>query len=663
MLLACKNITKSFGENTILNQVSFHINEREKMAIVGINGAGKSTLLKIIMQELSADSGEVITAKGATIGYLSQHQDLSSERTIYEEMLSVKAELLKTEARIREIELEMKGLEGDALEALLREYTSLTHSFETQNGYAYKSEVVGVLKGLGFSEDEFGKQIQTLSGGQKTRIALGRLLLTSPDLIMLDEPTNHLDMSSITWLETYLLNYPGAVLIVAHDRYFLDRIVTTVVELDGARAQTFSGNYSAYAVKKEQQRETLMQHYLNQQREIRHQEEVIAKLRSFNREKSIKRAESREKLLDKIERIEKPTEVQSKMRIRLEPRIMSGNDVLTVTGLSKSFGAQALFSDLNFEVKRGEKVAIIGKNGTGKTTILKLINGLLTADAGEIRPGAKVHIAYYDQEHQVLHAEKTLFDELQDTYPHMDNTAIRNALAAFLFTGDDVFKRISDLSGGERGRVSLAKLMLSDANLLILDEPTNHLDIISKEILEDAINAYEGTVLYVSHDRYFINKTATRILDLTEHTLLNYPGNYDDYLEKKEITERLYLEGIWYGVEGKASAGRATSGASAGLGAGTSAGLGASASTVTETKLDWQQQKEEQARQRKRQNDLKKTEEEIERIENRMAELDTALADPEIASDHTKLTELSREREEIEGKLEKLMEQWEELAE
>lgn len=663
MLLACKNITKSFGDVTILNQVSFHINEREKMAVVGINGAGKSTLLKIIMQELSADSGEVITAKGATIGYLSQHQDLSSERTIYEEMLSVKAALLKTEARIREIELEMKGLEGDALEALLREYTSLTHSFETQNGYAYKSEVVGVLKGLGFSEEEFGKQIQTLSGGQKTRIALGRLLLTSPDLILLDEPTNHLDMPSITWLETYLLNYPGAVLIVAHDRYFLDRVVTTVVELDGARAQTFSGNYSAYAVKKEQQRQTLMQHYLNQQREIRHQEEVIAKLRSFNREKSIKRAESREKLLDKIERIEKPTEVQSKMRIRLEPRIMSGNDVLTVTGLSKSFGAQPLFSDLNFEIKRGEKVAIIGKNGTGKTTILKIINNLLPPDAGEIRPGAKVHIAYYDQEHQVLHAEKTLFDELQDTYPHMDNTAIRNALAAFLFTGDDVFKRISDLSGGERGRVSLAKLMLSDANLLILDEPTNHLDIVSKEILEDAINAYEGTVLYVSHDRYFINKTATRILDLTEHTLLSYLGNYDDYLDKKELTERLYLEGIGYGMEGKANAGKATSGVPTWLETGTAAGLNANASAVTETKSDWQQQKEEQARQRKRQNDLKRTEEEIERIETRMAELDAAMADPEIASDHTKLTELSREREEIEGKLETLMEQWEELAE
>ncbi|MBP3616477.1 MAG: ABC-F family ATP-binding cassette domain-containing protein [Lachnospiraceae bacterium] len=649
MLLACNNITKSFGDVTILNQVSFHINEREKMAIVGINGAGKSTLLKVIMQELSADSGEVITAKGATVGYLSQHQDLASDRTVYEEMLSVKADLLWTESRIREVELLMKGQEGDALDALLKEYTSLTHSFEAQNGYAYKSEVVGVLKGLGFSEEDFNKQIQTLSGGQKTRIALGRLLLTNPDLIMLDEPTNHLDMASIAWLETYLINYPGAVLIVAHDRYFLDRVVTKVVELDAGKAQTFTGNYSDYAVKKEQQREILIQHYLNQQKEIKHQEEVIAKLRSFNREKSIKRAESREKMLDKIERIEKPTEVRSKMKIRLTPHIMSGNDVLTVTGLSKSFGNQKLFSDLNFEIKRGEKVAIIGKNGTGKTTILKIINDLLPADAGEIRPGAKVQIAYYDQEHQVLHPEKTLFDELQDTYPYMDNTEVRNVLAAFLFTGDDVFKRISEISGGERGRVSLAKLMLSDANLLILDEPTNHLDIVSKEILEDAINAYEGTVLYVSHDRYFINKTATRILNLTEQTLLNYPGNYDYYLEKKEATERLYLEGVGYGMEGKTASASSTP--------------APSGTAAADTKLDWQQQKEEQARQRKRQNDLKKTEEEIERVETRIAELDTALADPAIASDHTKLTELSMEREALEGKLETLMEQWEELAE
>lgn len=648
MLLACQNITKSFGDVTILNQVSFHINEREKMAIVGINGAGKSTLLKVIMQEYPADSGEVTLAKGCNIGYLSQHQDLSSTRTIYEEMLSVKAEILAAEERIRALEHEMNGKEGDALEQLLREYTSVTHSFEAANGYAYKSEVVGVLKGLGFSEEDFTKQISTLSGGQKTRIALGRLLLTSPELIILDEPTNHLDMPSINWLETYLLNYPGAVLIVAHDRYFLDRVVTKVVELDNGKAQTFEGNYSEYAVKKEQLRAAQIQHYLNQQKEIKHQEEVIAKLRSFNREKSIKRAESREKMLDKVERLERPTEVNSKMRIHLEPHIQSGNDVLTVTGLSKSFGTNKLFENLNFEIKRGEKVAIIGKNGTGKTTILKIINNLLPADAGEIKPGAKVQIAYYDQEHQVLHAEKTLFNELQDTYPNMDNTAIRNVLAAFLFTGDDVFKLISDLSGGERGRVSLAKLMLSDANLLILDEPTNHLDIVSKEILESAINSYEGTVLYVSHDRYFINKTATRILDLTEHTILNYTGNYEYYLEKKELTERLYLEGIGYGMTAKGSA---------------AATPAPAAPEVTETKLDWQQQKEEQARLRKRQNDLKKCEEEIEKLETEKESIDAALAAPENLSDHTKLLALSEQRDQIDARLSELMDLWAELAE
>lgn len=646
MLLACKNITKSFGDVTILNQVSFHINEHEKMAIVGINGAGKSTLLKIIMKEYSTDSGEVIVAKGCSIGYLSQHQNLASERTIYEEMLSVKSEILDAERRIRELEQEMNGKEGDALEQLLREYTSVTHAFEAANGYAYRSEVVGVLKGLGFGEEDFSKQISTLSGGQKTRIALGRLLLTSPELILLDEPTNHLDMPSITWLETYLLNYPGAVLIVAHDRYFLDKIVSKVVELDQGKAQTFEGNYSEYAVKKEQQRETLIQHYLNQQREIKHQEDVIAKLRSFNREKSIKRAESREKMLEKVERIDKPTEARSKMKIRLEPRIISGNDVLTVTGLSKAFGSLTLFENLNFEIKRGEKVAIIGKNGTGKTTILKLINRLLPADAGEIRQGAKVHIAYYDQEHQVLHPEKTLFEELQETYPHMDNTAIRNVLAAFLFTGDDVFKLISSLSGGERGRVSLAKLMLSDANLLILDEPTNHLDIVSKEILESALSSYEGTVLYVSHDRYFINKTATRILDLTGHALLNYDGNYEYYLEKKELTERLYLQGIGYGMTAKEPM-----------------QTNNTAPVITENKLDWQQQKEEQARLRKRQNDLWKTEKEIERLENEKVKIDAALSDPETMSDHTRLLELTKQRQELEETLESLMEQWETLAE
>ncbi|MDE7298636.1 MAG: ATP-binding cassette domain-containing protein, partial [Lachnospiraceae bacterium] len=492
MILSCSNITKSFGTDTVLSRVSFHINEREKAAVVGINGAGKSTLFKIIMGELSADEGEVTWAKGASVGYLSQHQDLTSHNTIYEEVLSVKAGLIQMEERIRALELEMKNAEGDALERLLSSYTTLNHEFERQNGYACRSEAVGVLKGLGFSEEEFDKPVSALSGGQKTRVALGKLLLSNPDIILLDEPTNHLDMTSIAWLETFLLNYGGAVVVIAHDRYFLDRIVTKVIELYDTHAQTYEGNYSDYAVKKAALREAQLHHYLNQQKEIRHQEEVIAKLRSFNREKSIKRAESREKLLDKMERVEKPVELNTEMNIRLEPRTVSGNDVLTVKGLAKSFGSNLLFSGLDFEIKRGERVAVIGNNGAGKTTTLKLINGLLPADAGEIRPGAKVHIGYYDQEHQVLHPEKTIFEEIQDTYPNMDNTAVRNVLAAFLFTGDDVFKRISELSGGERGRVSLAKLMLSEANFLLLAEPTRHLDITSKELLANALLSYTG---------------------------------------------------------------------------------------------------------------------------------------------------------------------------
>ena len=534
MILACQNIQKAFGTEVILKNASFHIEDREKAAIVGINGAGKSTLLKIIIHEMDADSGEVILAKGKTLGYLAQHQDLNSSRTIYEELLEVKRDVIDLEARIRTLEQEMKGLSGDRLEAALDTYTRLNHEFELKNGYAYQSEVIGVLKGLGFTEEDFSKEVNTLSGGQKTRVSLGKLLLSRPDIILLDEPTNHLDMSSIAWLETFLLNYDGAVIIVAHDRYFLNRVVTKVIEIDNGQVTTFQGNYSDYASKKARLREAQMNAWLNQQKEIRHQEEVIAKLKSFNREKSIKRAESREKMLDKIEVLEKPTEVRSEMHITLEPEIESGTDVLTVEGLSKSFGSLTLFQDLNFEIKRGERVALIGNNGTGKTTILKILNGLLEADDGSFRLGSKVKIGYYDQEHHVLHMEKTLFEEISDAYPNLDNTKIRSTLAAFLFTGDDVFKRISDLSGGERGRVSLAKLMLSEANFLILDEPTNHLDIVSKEILEQALNRYTGTVFYVSHDRYFINTTATRILDLTGGKLVNYIGNYDYYLEKRE---------------------------------------------------------------------------------------------------------------------------------
>lgn len=645
MILACKTISKSFGTNQILNNVSFHVNEREKVAIVGINGAGKSTLLKIIMKELNPDNGEVILAKGSSIGYLSQHKDFSSEHTIYEEMLEVKKDIIELEEKIRTLEDNMKKVSGSQLDNMLNSYTRFVHEFEVNNGYSYKSEIVGVLKGLGFSEDDFTKEVSKLSGGQKTRVSLGKLLLSTPDIILLDEPTNHLDMESIAWLETYLLNYNGSVIIVAHDRYFLDKVVSRIIELDNTKAQSFVGNYSEYAMKKAQQRDTLLKHYLNQQKEIKHQEEVITKLRAFNREKSIKRAESREKMLDKIDRIDKPITEESQMSIHLEPHVMSGNDVLTVSDLSKSFAHLHLFSNLNFEIKREEKVAIIGNNGTGKTTILKIINNLISADSGEIKLGSKVKIGYYDQEHQVLDMNKTLFDELQDTYPNLDNTTIRNVLAAFLFTSDDVFKRIKDLSGGERGRVSLAKLMLSEANLLIMDEPTNHLDITSKEILEHAINHYSGTVLYVSHDRYFINKTATRILDLTQNSLLNYIGNYDYYLEKKLEVEEMHLKDkLQQDSQSSAPNDQISSEDLTG-------------------KTDWKQQKEEQAKLRKRQSELKKTEDEIHSLELKNDEIDGLLTKEDVFTDVAKLIKLNSEKKELELRLEQLLEVWEELSE
>lgn len=643
MILSCQNISKAFVENQVLKNVSFHIEDHEKAAIVGINGAGKTTLLRIIVGEMTPDDGQVVLAKDKTLGYLAQNSTVDTSHTIYEELLSVKADLLRLEEKIRECENNMKHADGDALEDLMKQYTSLTHAFETGGGYLYRSELVGVLKGLGFTEDEFSKPVATLSGGQKTRVALGRLLLQNPDLIILDEPTNHLDMNSIAWLETYLLNYKGAVLIVSHDRYFLDRIAGKVIEIDQSKATTFMGNYSDYAVKKEQLRVAAWNAYMNQQREIKHQEEVIEKLKSFNREKSIKRAESREKMLDKIEVIEKPSEVRTDMKLTLTPRILSGNDVLTVEHLSKSFDCHKLFTDVNFEIKRGEHVAIIGDNGSGKTTLLKILNGLVPADQGTFRLGSNVEIGYYDQEHHVLHSEKTLFEEISDDYPYLNNTQIRNVLAAFLFTGEDVFKRISDLSGGERGRVSLAKLVLSNANFLILDEPTNHLDIMSKEILEDALNGYDGTILYVSHDRYFINRTAHRILDLTEGQFVSYVGNYDYYLEKHDTV----MAAIEASTPQSADADNTA----------------ATKAAESEVKLDWKAQKEEQARLRKKENDLKKCEEKIAELETRISEIDTEMSDPAIGTQVAKLQELTKEQAACQEQLEKLYEQWEELAE
>ena len=637
MILSCQSICKSFGEKVILQDASFHIEEREKAALIGNNGAGKTTLLRIIMEEISADSGQVVIAKDKKIGYLAQYQDIHGHHTIYEELMTTKQYILDMEDKIRSLEQEMKYVAGDKLESLMNSYTRLTHQFELKNGYAYKSEIVGVLKGLGFEEEDYGKQIENLSGGQKTRVALGKLLISKPDILLLDEPTNHLDMESIAWLETYLLNYPGAVFIVSHDRYFLDKVVTKIVEIEAAQMRMYEGNYSAYALKKAQLRDAQYKAYLNQQREIKHQEAVITKLRSFNREKSIKRAESRVKMLDKIQRIEKPIEIDNQMRISLEPRFISGNDVLTVEGLSKAFPGQTLFTDINFEIKRGERVALIGNNGTGKTTILKILNGIVDADAGRFALGSKVQIGYYDQEHHVLHMEKTIFQEISDTYPTLTETEIRNMLAAFLFTGDDVFKLISSLSGGERGRVSLAKLMLSEANFLILDEPTNHLDIASKEILEEALNSYTGTVLYVSHDRYFINQTATRIMDLTNQAIVNYIGDYDYYLEKKEEMTRIYAP-----VQETAAQ--------------------EVKENVSETKLTWQQQKEEQALKRKRENELKKVEARIEELEARDKEIDETMVLPDICTNVAECTKLSREKAAIAEELEGLYEKWEELA-
>ena len=657
MILNVHGMNKSYDGKDILRDASFHMENNEKVAIVGINGAGKTTLLRLIVGEEKPDDGEITFSKDVTWGYLAQNQNIDSENTIFEELREVKRYVIDLEESIRKAEDDMKHLEGQALEELLNRYTRMNEEFQYLSGYAWKSEVIGVAKGLGFSEEELDKKISTLSGGQKTRVALSKLLLQSPDLIILDEPTNHLDMGAIRWLENYLLNYKGAVLIVSHDRYFLDKITDKVVEVENCRVSSFVGNYSAYAVKKEQRRAIEWNAYIKQQAEIKHQEEVIAKLKSFNREKSIKRAESREKMLDKIEVLDKPATINDSMKITLKPNCESANDVLSVEGLAKSFGSEKLFENLDFEIKKGEHVAIIGDNGTGKTTLLKIINQAERMDAGKITLGVKVNIGYYDQEHHVLHDDKTLFDEISDAYPTLNNTEIRNTLAAFLFTGDDVFKRIGDLSGGEKGRVSLAKLMLSEANFLILDEPTNHLDITSKEILETAISGYEGTVLYVSHDRYFINRTATRILDLTGGQLVNYIGNYDYYLEHvDERMERLFGEG-GVSAAGSSMAGNPSSAATG------SAQVTSPAGSEKSGSEDWKAQKEAQAKKRKQEAALKKCEEEIATLEARDAEITEALSDPSIGTDLAKLRKLTDEQNEIQDRLSFLYDEWEELSE
>ena len=634
MILNISNISKSYDGKDILKEISFHIEEREKTALVGVNGAGKSTLLKIISGCEEPDSGQVVISKDKRIGYLAQHQDLTSSSTIFEQLWSVRNDLHLLSDKIRVSEERMADLSGDELHEEMQEYARMTELFEREGGYAYRSEVTGVLKGLGFDESEFGKQVSALSGGQKTRVALGTLLLTSPDILLLDEPTNHLDMHSIEWLETYLINYAGAVLIVSHDRYFLNRVATKVVEIENGRSAVYAGNYDRFSEKKEALRKAAYAAWLNAEREREHQEAVIAKLKQFNREKSIRRAESREKALEKMDRPDKPDMTDREISFRFAASVESGRDVLTVEDLSKSFGEQTLFSGISFEIKRGEHVALIGDNGTGKSTLLKILNGAEKSDGGTFTYGTNTFAGYYDQEMQVLDSSKTIFGEISDDYPSMNNTEIRTKLAAFLFTGDDVFKRIGDLSGGERARVSLCKLMLSKSNFLMLDEPTNHLDISSREVLESAIRAYEGTVFYVSHDRYFINRTATRILDPTQCHLLNYIGNYDYYLEKKEDVERASLTEEERLPEEKAD---------------------------TSAKLDWKAQKEEESRKRRQMNALKKLEAEIEALEQEDREIDERFEDPSVASDAGLLSELSCRKDEIGRRLEEAYEEWETL--
>ena len=636
MILNATNISKSFGSNEIIKDATFLVNEHEKVAIVGVNGAGKTTLLKILTGEESADSGSITLAKDAKLGYLRQINNVDSALSIIDELYTVIEPILNMEKRMSQMQEDMKHLTGSELEELYSSYTALTHSYELMDGYAAKSRVVGILKGLGFEEADFDRKINTLSGGQKTRVFLAKLLLEEPDIILLDEPTNHLDLRSIEWLESYLLNYKGAVIIVSHDRYFLDKIVSKVIDIENGNVQMYLGNYTDFSNKKQMLLDAKMKEYLNQQQEIKHQEAVITKLKQFNREKSIKRAESRQKQLEKIERVEAPQTYSENMRLSLDISKESGKDVLTVHNLSKSFDHKKLFWDINFEIKRGERVAIIGDNGTGKTTLLKIINGLLNPDTGEVIYGSNVSVAYYDQEHQVLHMDKTLFDELSDTYPDMTNTQIRNILAAFLFTGEDVYKKIADLSGGERGRVSLVKLMLSKANFLLLDEPTNHLDIVSKDVLENALNNFPGTVCYVSHDRYFINKTATRILDLTENRLLNYIGNYDYYIEKREAVEE-----------------------AANL---TNTEQAEKPVDVSESKKEWIDNKTALAQKKKIKNALNKCEKEISEIEDKLQSIDEEFANPENASNVGKLMELQKQKESLEKRLDKLMEDWEELT-
>lgn len=626
MVFSCKDIKKSFGAEDVLTGVSFIVEEGERTAVVGVNGAGKTTLFRIMNGELLPDGGELYFKKGSTSGYLSQTMELDGNNTAYEEILSVFAGVIELENEIRLTEREMSRSQGNELNALMNKYAKLTAEFEEKRGYEYESRVRGVIKGLGISEEECSLKLSMLSGGQKTRVALGKLLLAEPDIMLLDEPTNHLDMDAVAWLEEYVTrSYSGSLVIISHDRYFLDKTVTKVIEIENGASEVYYGNYSYFAYKKEIDRDIKLKQYIDQQKEIKRQEEIIKRFRSYNREWSIKKAESREKALAKIERFEKPRD-DKKIRIMLEPKSHCGHDVLHIENVSKAFD-RPLFENVNFDIKRGEAVALVGPNGVGKTTLFNMILGK-SFGGGIIRLGAGVKIGYYDQEQITLDDSKTIFDEISDAFPEMKNVEIRTALAAFMFCGDDVFKVIGALSGGEKGRVSLAKLMLGRSNFLLLDEPTNHLDIFSREILEEAVRNYTGTIFYISHDRYFIQNTADVVIELSPAGAEVYRGDYEYFLEKKEEKRQAAAE------------------------------RQQAVAAASQNTQDWKRKKDEASAERKKQARLQRLENEIAKAEKSLENVNRLLMLDEIATDAERLLEVFNEKTALENRVHELYIEW-----
>lgn len=633
IILSCKDLFKSYGIDTILDKVTFGINEGDKIGLIGANGAGKSTLLKIISGIIDYDDGELFIDKNKKVGYLSQHLSLDSNNNIYSEMLSVFSELLALEEKIKDLELKMNepydANNADYHNKIINEYTISTELYTNKNGYTYKGEISRVLKGLGFNEEDFDKEIRILSGGQKTRVALCKLLLVNPEILLLDEPTNHLDLDAIEWLEEYLKSYKGSIIIISHDRFFLDAVTNRTMELLNGKMLSYDGNYTKFIEFRKKDFENRLKAYNLQQAEIKRQEDIIERYRSFNREKSIRAAESRQKALDKIERIDSPDKDPTGAKIKFTAQITSGNDVLYMENLSKSFGEKKLFSNINMDIKRGEKIALIGENGRGKTTLLKIIMEKENKDNGIVVLGKNVFIGYYDQEQSNLNIENTIIDEVWDEFPNMTTTEIRSALAAFLFRGEEVFKKISTLSGGEKCRINLLKLMLSESNLLLLDEPTNHLDIMSREALEDAIMSYDGTVLLISHDRYFLNKVINRIYELKETEVKEYLGNYNYYVEKKKNPLRFAYEEE---IEGKSK---------------------------TQIQQEKRKKREVEKAEKELKQKIKNIEDEISNKESYLVELQNDLCLEEVYSTPTKSEEVNKEILKVEKELEELYSQWE----